>query len=338
MQIKTLIIGNAGAGKSCWMSRFVEDVFPESVEPTIGLNYKSRTIGPDQFQIWDFSGVERFRRIFKSYYQMADCIVMICDLTIPMAEWELNRWFEEVHQNTISGIPVFLVANKADSPQLKEENLKILGEGFSSSLENVPNNRCFITSAKTGAGIQECTQKIHDDLKAVVARYETQHNLSQSTEVPYTIEAFKESYASQFGANNPHGILSSKVYENLTFQTVFKSPNEHTKAVLKQAGFDDLNGGYVINQDERSVTKVNARSIRSLLNQYGKLSEVTVPEPAAANNVDVLADVRARLTMQSTRESQALPKTETSVSVQCAMYPPAAGESSQGEKSTFDIH
>lgn len=44
MVFKLLIIGNSSVGKSSLLLRFADDVFNESFLPTIGVDFKIRTI------------------------------------------------------------------------------------------------------------------------------------------------------------------------------------------------------------------------------------------------------------------------------------------------------
>lgn len=64
---KVLLIGNSGVGKSSLLLRFADDVFNDNFMPTIGVDFKIRTIDVDQktikLQIWDTAGQERFRTI-----------------------------------------------------------------------------------------------------------------------------------------------------------------------------------------------------------------------------------------------------------------------------------
>lgn len=60
-QIKLLLIGDSGVGKSCCLLRFSEDSFTPSFITTIGIDFKIRTIELDgkrvKLQIWDTAGM-----------------------------------------------------------------------------------------------------------------------------------------------------------------------------------------------------------------------------------------------------------------------------------------
>ena len=44
---KVLLIGNSGVGKSSLLLRFADDVFNDNFMPTIGVDFKIRTIDVD---------------------------------------------------------------------------------------------------------------------------------------------------------------------------------------------------------------------------------------------------------------------------------------------------
>jgi small GTP-binding protein len=55
--LKVVLLGEVGVGKSCIVSRFVADVFDPLQLSTVGSSYISKTINVDKrdikFQIWD---------------------------------------------------------------------------------------------------------------------------------------------------------------------------------------------------------------------------------------------------------------------------------------------
>ena len=103
-QIKLLLIGDSGVGKSCCLLRFSEDSFTPSFITTIGIDFKIRTIELDgkrvKLQIWDTAGQERFRTITTAYYRGAMGILLVYDVT------------DERSFNSLSatGSPLFLSA------------------------------------------------------------------------------------------------------------------------------------------------------------------------------------------------------------------------------------
>jgi len=75
MQIKLLMIGDSGVGKTCLLLRYANDSFSPTFITTIGIDFKIKNIEIDnkriKLQIWDTAGQERFRTITTSYFRGA---------------------------------------------------------------------------------------------------------------------------------------------------------------------------------------------------------------------------------------------------------------------------
>ena len=62
---KIVIIGNSSVGKSSLLLRFADDIFHSTFLPTIGVDFKIRTIEQGgsvvKLQMWDTAGQEKFK-------------------------------------------------------------------------------------------------------------------------------------------------------------------------------------------------------------------------------------------------------------------------------------
>ena len=58
-------VGDAGVGKTCLITRFVDDTFSSTNKSTIGVDFKATQVEMDgkavQLQVWDTAGQERSR-------------------------------------------------------------------------------------------------------------------------------------------------------------------------------------------------------------------------------------------------------------------------------------
>ncbi|KAG7278378.1 hypothetical protein CRUP_024623 [Coryphaenoides rupestris] len=82
---KFLVIGSAGAGKSCLLHQFIENKFKQDSNHTIGVEFGSRVVNVAgktvKLQIWDTAGQERFRSVTRSYYRGAAGALLVYDIT-----------------------------------------------------------------------------------------------------------------------------------------------------------------------------------------------------------------------------------------------------------------
>ena len=86
MQIKLLMIGDSGVGKTCLLLRYANDSFSPTFITTIGIDFKLKNIQLDgkriKLQIWDTAGQERFRTITNAYYKGAHGLLIFFNLSI----------------------------------------------------------------------------------------------------------------------------------------------------------------------------------------------------------------------------------------------------------------
>ena len=70
---KIIVIGDTAVGKSSLLIRYTDNYFAENFLPTVGVDFKIKTLILSQkkikLQIWDTAGQERFQNIVSSYFK-----------------------------------------------------------------------------------------------------------------------------------------------------------------------------------------------------------------------------------------------------------------------------
>lgn len=139
---KILILGDSSVGKSCILQRFSDNVFHVSHLPTIGVDFKIKTVHLHdkivKLQIWDTAGQERFNTITESYYRTADGVLFVYDICNGKSFDNVAKWFRNFEENTYENeVCKFLVGNKCD---LKDLRVVDLEKGVEVSI----NNSCYL--------------------------------------------------------------------------------------------------------------------------------------------------------------------------------------------------
>ena len=115
---KVLLIGNSSVGKSSLLLRFVDNQWNDLFVPTIGVDFKIRTMEIDnknvKLQIWDTAGQERFKNITASYYRGAHGIFVVYDISDTESFKNINNWLIEIEKNANKNVYKILVGNKCD--------------------------------------------------------------------------------------------------------------------------------------------------------------------------------------------------------------------------------
>jgi len=115
-----LVVGDAGVGKTCLITRFVDDVFSSTCKSTIGVDFKATSVEMDgksvQLQVWDTAGQERFRALTTSYYRGAHGVVLVYDVTDQNSFNHLSSWIKDVDLYSGEEVVKLLIGNKDDNP------------------------------------------------------------------------------------------------------------------------------------------------------------------------------------------------------------------------------
>jgi small GTP-binding protein len=116
--VKLVVLGNSGVGKTCLITKFVSDSFKSSLDSAVGASYMTKILRVDnatmKFNIWDTAGQERFRSIVRVYYKDAAVAVLVYDLTNPESFRQLDWWYSELRHNVDHDLVIAVVANKED--------------------------------------------------------------------------------------------------------------------------------------------------------------------------------------------------------------------------------
>ncbi|CAB9527816.1 Ras-related protein Rab [Seminavis robusta] len=136
MQIKLLMIGDSGVGKTCLLLRYANDSFSPTFITTIGIDFKIKNVDIDgtriKLQIWDTAGQERFRTITTSYFRGAQGILLVYDVTDRRSFESIRNWISQIQQHADVHVNKILVGNKCDMTDEKvvstEEGEKLANE------------------------------------------------------------------------------------------------------------------------------------------------------------------------------------------------------------------
>ena len=152
---KILLVGNSNVGKSSLFLRFVDEIWKENFVPTIGVDFKIKSIKIDnkiiKLQIWDTAGQERFRSILSSYYKGANGILLLYDITNVNSFKNLSNWLIDIEKNSSKNVKKILIGNKCDLNELRKIPIN-KGKEFADTY----NMKFIETSAKNNVNINEC--------------------------------------------------------------------------------------------------------------------------------------------------------------------------------------
>ena len=158
---KIIILGDPAVGKTSLLKQFVTKKFVENYLPTVGVNIVKETVELDKeeaivnLMFWDIAGQPQFYMLHRPYFNGADGMILVFDLTRSSTFSNINKWYDTAAKYGLSKIPRILIGNKSD---LKDERKIILpmAEHLSENLK-APY---FETSALTGEKVKRVFLKI----------------------------------------------------------------------------------------------------------------------------------------------------------------------------------
>ena len=159
-----LIVGQSSVGKSNVLLRFADNVFQESFLPTIGVDFKIRTIESDnsiiKLQMWDTAGQEKFKTITAAYYKGSHGIILMYDVTDRSSFNDLQNWMAEVEKYAPENVRKIIVGNKCDIKTERQVSTKE-GRDFAAAM-----GMDFIeTSAKENINVEETFLTLTNSIK-----------------------------------------------------------------------------------------------------------------------------------------------------------------------------
>ena len=160
--IKIIVVGNSGTGKTSFVNKWIKDTFEETYKATIVsefsykiVDYKDKSY---KIQLWDLAGMDQNICITKIFSKDSHGCIVLSDITDEKTLKECIKWKNTVDETTKfldgTNIPSILIRNKVDLLEENNEN-----EDDEDMIKDFceKNNflKCFKTSAKTGTNIEE---------------------------------------------------------------------------------------------------------------------------------------------------------------------------------------
>lgn len=169
LQIKLLMIGDSGVGKTCLLLRYANDSFSPTFITTIGIDFKIKTIMlPDangnstvvKLQIWDTAGQERFRTITTSYFRGAQGILLVYDVCDRGSFENISNWVGQIEQHADINVTKVLIGNKCDADPSKIQ----VSEAEGQALADQYGIKFFLTSAKSDIRVTDAFESVARDV------------------------------------------------------------------------------------------------------------------------------------------------------------------------------
>jgi small GTP-binding protein len=170
--IKIVLVGNSGTGKTSFCSRWTKDAFTETYKATImsEFSYKIYEYKGQYYkiQIWDIAGQDKNIYTSKIFTKDAHGCLILSDITNAETLDATLKWKKAIDENAnfIDGgkLPCLLIQNKIDlvDEEEKQDEEEVRAFAQKNNYINV-----FRTSVKEGIGVDESMDYL---IKVIVDR------------------------------------------------------------------------------------------------------------------------------------------------------------------------
>ncbi len=160
---KVIVIGDPAVGKTSLLTKFSTKKFNSQYLPTVGVNIVKEVMDINiqgkntkiNLMLWDIAGQPQFYMLHKPYFNGADGMFLVFDITRASTFSNVNNWYNSAVKYGLSGIPRVLVGNKIDL----EDQRKII-KPHTQHLSEKLNAEYFETSAKTGVNVDKMFRRM----------------------------------------------------------------------------------------------------------------------------------------------------------------------------------
>ena len=185
IQLKYIVIGASGGGKTSILRRLAENRFLKGTQSTVGIEYftyQATLEGqPVKLMLWDTAGQERFYTIAKAYFRGAIGVILVFDICDRKSFDQLPKWLRDARIEADPNCIVMLVGNKVDLA-----DRRCVSREEAEEFARTHDMEYLETSAKKGTNIEEvflrsATEILHKAMKGEIQSVGTGQTLKQPT-------------------------------------------------------------------------------------------------------------------------------------------------------------
>lgn len=168
-KFKIVVCGNPSVGKTSSVLRFTHNAFTRTYIPTLGVNVSEKNVKIKsdviELVLWDIAGQSKFETMRTHFYQGADGVMLVFDLTNQKSFDDIVDWYNDIkhHANKKYRIAGFVIGNKKD---LVDKRVIRREDGV--ELADKLNLEYIETSALTGENIEYAFYKMGESILSTI--------------------------------------------------------------------------------------------------------------------------------------------------------------------------
>ena len=125
-EIKVILLGNSGVGKTSIINRYANNVYNSNCETTLGSTYSTREVIKDnvvyKLNLWDTTGQEKYHSITNLFIKGSSIVILVYSIDLLSSFEGLNYWYNSIKENLEGNNYVLaVVGSKSDLINEEEE-------------------------------------------------------------------------------------------------------------------------------------------------------------------------------------------------------------------------
>jgi len=166
-EIKVILLGNSGVGKTSIINRYVNNVYNSNCETTLGSTYSTREVIKDnvvyKLNLWDTTGQEKYHSITNLFIKGSSIVILVYSIDLLSSFEGLNYWYNSIKEN-LEGNNYVLAVVGSKSDLINEEE-EVVSEDEAKNFAKERNAIFKLVSSKEDpVGINNLFDKLLDEL------------------------------------------------------------------------------------------------------------------------------------------------------------------------------
>ena len=118
IEIKLILLGESGVGKTSIIKRYYEDTFNPDQESTLSTNFATKDLVINnkkiKLNLWDTIGQEKYRSLSTYFLKETEIVILVYSIISRKSFNELNYWYNLFVDNIGKNIILGVIGNKCD--------------------------------------------------------------------------------------------------------------------------------------------------------------------------------------------------------------------------------
>jgi len=116
--IKVILLGESGVGKTCIINRYINNEFSQEIESTLGSSFQTKEIKKEnknyKLNIWDTTGQEKYHSVTKLFIHGAHIVILVYAINNLDSFQKLDYWYKTIKEICDDNVILAIVGSKYD--------------------------------------------------------------------------------------------------------------------------------------------------------------------------------------------------------------------------------